>query len=255
VSRATKLLDHTMIVVAVVLGVGSIGLLAAAGTRTFIRLNFSDSAVLLWDAGVSFAFFLQHSGMVRRSFRARLAAVVAPRYQGAVYAIASGAVLTLVVVLWQRSQTQLLVLHGALLWTARTCSFLAVVVLVWSARAVRSIDLLGLGPIRAHLHGRPERAPSFVIRGPYRWVRHPLYFCVLVLIWSNPSLTADRLLFNVLWTAWIWIGTALEEADLVADFGDAYREYRRKVPMLIPWRGPMALHSLQAADDSAPPAA
>ena len=235
-----RLLDYTMIVAAVILGVGSIGMLAAAGTRTFVRMDFSDSAVLLWDAALSFAFFVQHSGMVRRSFRARLAAVVAPRYQGAIYAIASGIVLILVVVLWQRSQIQLLVLHGPLLWAARSCSMLAAVILFWSARAVRSIDLLGLGPIKAHLRGSPERPPSFVIRGPYRWVRHPLYFCVLVLIWSNPSLTADRLLFNVLWSAWIWVGTTLEEGDLVADFGDAYREYRRKVPMLIPWRGPNA---------------
>jgi hypothetical protein len=51
---------------------------------------------------------------------------------------------------------------------------------------------------------------------------------------------------DVLWTAWICVGAVLEEADLLADFGDAYRDYRRKVPMLIPWRGPAALHSLQA---------
>ena len=111
-NRATKLLDHTMIVLAVTFGVGSVGLLAATDSLTFIRLNFSEAGVLFWDTALSFAFFLQHSGMVRRPFRARLATVIAPRYQGAVYAIASGIVLTLVVVLWQRSQTHLLVLHG-----------------------------------------------------------------------------------------------------------------------------------------------
>jgi protein-S-isoprenylcysteine O-methyltransferase Ste14 len=241
-NRATKLLDHTMIVLAVTFGVGWLGLLAATDSLTFIRLNFSEAGVLFWDAVLSFAFFLQHSGMVRRPFRARLATVIAPRYQGAVYAIASGIVLTLVVVLWQRSQTHLLVLHGSLLWIARACSFLAVMIFAWSARALRSFDPLGLGPIRAHLGGRPERPSSFVVRGPYRWVRHPLYSCVIVLIWSNPAPTADRLLFNVLWTAWIWVGAVLEETDLVIDLGDSYRDYRRKVPMLIPWRGPVALH-------------
>jgi protein-S-isoprenylcysteine O-methyltransferase Ste14 len=34
------------------------------------------------------------------------------------------------------------------------------------------------------------------------------------------------------------VGTVLEERDLVAAFGDAYREYQRKVPMLIPCRVP-----------------
>ena len=69
-------------------------------------------------------------------------------------------------------------------------------------------------------------------------LRHPLYFFVLLLIWSCPDLTVDRLLFNVLWTAWIFVGTCLEERDLVAEFGDAYRRYQESVPMLIPWRRP-----------------
>jgi len=242
-NRATRLLDHTMIVLAVTFGVGSVGLMAATGSLTLIRLNFSEPGVLFWDAALSFAFFLQHSGMVRRPFRAGLAGVIAPRYEGAIYAIASGIVLTLVVVLWQRSQTSLLVLHGSQLWIARACSFLAIVIFAWSARALRSFDPLGVGPIRVHLGGRPERPSSFVVRGPYRWVRHPLYSCVIVLIWSNPTLTVDRLLFNVLWTAWICVGAVLEETDLVSEIGDAYREYRRAVPMLIPWRGPVALRT------------
>ena len=66
-------------------------------------------------------------------------------------------------------------------------------------------------------------------------MRHPLYLAVIVLIWACPDMTADRLLFNVLWTAWIVVGTVLEEVDLIAELGDEYREYRRTVPMLIPW--------------------
>jgi protein-S-isoprenylcysteine O-methyltransferase Ste14 len=69
-------------------------------------------------------------------------------------------------------------------------------------------------------------------------VRHPLYFCVLVLFWANPDVTADRLLFNLLWTGWIYVGTLFEERDLVLEFGDVYRRYQKMVPMLIPWRPP-----------------
>jgi protein-S-isoprenylcysteine O-methyltransferase Ste14 len=57
-----------------------------------------------------------------------------------------------------------------------------------------------------------------------------------VLFWSCPSLTADRLLFNILWTAWVVMGTILEERDLVDDFGDSYRDYQANVPMLVPHR-------------------
>jgi protein-S-isoprenylcysteine O-methyltransferase Ste14 len=56
------------------------------------------------------------------------------------------------------------------------------------------------------------------------------------MIWTQVSLTTDRLLFNGLWTAWIIIGTFLEERDLIVSFGDAYKNYQRNVPMLIPYR-------------------
>ncbi|HEX7503629.1 MAG TPA: isoprenylcysteine carboxylmethyltransferase family protein, partial [Syntrophales bacterium] len=86
--------------------------------------------------------------------------------------------------------------------------------------------------------GRQLRAPNFVLRGPYRWVRHPLYFFTLVLIWSVPDVSIDRLLFNVLWTLWIVLGACLEEKDLIVEFGETYRRYRKNVPMLFPWRFP-----------------
>jgi len=65
-----------------------------------------------------------------------------------------------------------------------------------------------------------------------------LYFVVLLMIWSYPVLTVDRLLFNMLWTVWIVIGAVLEERDLTADFGNDYREYQRDAPMLLPTKIP-----------------
>jgi protein-S-isoprenylcysteine O-methyltransferase Ste14 len=73
------------------------------------------------------------------------------------------------------------------------------------------------------------------VRGPYRWVRHPLYFFTLLLIWAHPDLSVTRLLFNVSWTAWVAVGTRLEEQDLAAEFGEAYGKYQQEVPMSFPW--------------------
>ena len=56
---------------------------------------------------------------------------------------------------------------------------------------------------------------------------------------SQSVVTADRILFNVIWTAWVCVGTVLEERDLVEVFGDSYREYQRRVPMLLPYRAPV----------------
>jgi len=48
------------------------------------------------------------------------------------------------------------------------------------------------------------------------------------------EITADRMLFNGMWTLWIIAGAFLEERDLADFFGEAYLRYKKKVPMLIP---------------------
>jgi protein-S-isoprenylcysteine O-methyltransferase Ste14 len=36
-------------------------------------------------------------------------------------------------------------------------------------------------------------------------------------------------------TLYILIGVRFEERELVTSFGDVYREYQQRVPMLLPW--------------------
>lgn len=235
---STVIADASMLALSILFGAGSIVMFILLSSAPYFSMGWPDSYALPWNAALSLAFFVQHSGMVRRPVRARLAAFVPARYQGALYSIASGAVLALVVVLWQPSATEIYGLHGIARWAVQALSILAAATFVLSAVALRgSFDPLGIGPIRAHLRGRAAASGPFVLRGPYLWVRHPLYSCVLVLLWANPVMTADRLLLAILWTAWIVVGAMLEERDLVAEFGDAYRVYRGQVPMLIPWRG------------------
>jgi hypothetical protein len=44
---------------------------------------------------------------------------------------------------------------------------------------------------------------------------------------------------NILWSAWIVLGSYREEKDVVAESGESYRRYQETVPMLLPWRGPI----------------
>ena len=234
-----RLLANTLMLLAALCGAASIALFAfpPVGSLRVFHPQWPLAGVLCWDALLSLLFFLQHSGMVRRGFRVRLARFIPSWYYPAFYATASGVALAAVVLLWQPSERHLFVLDGLAIRIAQGGSLAAVAFFVWGGFALKGFDPFGLSPIRAYLRGSGEPRPAFVVRGPYRWVRHPLYFSVLLLFWFCPDLTLDRLLFNILWTAWICVGTLLEEADLTREFGDAYVQYRQTVPMLVPWGG------------------
>jgi protein-S-isoprenylcysteine O-methyltransferase Ste14 len=239
VTGQTKTADRLVMALAVATGFASMGLFAWAGRPTIVPLGWPPKAALAWDAGLSVLFFAQHSLMVRRPVRARLARVVPQRYDGACFAVCSGLTLLLVAVLWQRVGIPVFQLEGAARWAALALNGTAAALLVLSGYGVRrTLDIFGLRPIRAHWRGEAVRQTPFSVDGPFRWVRHPLYACILALMWIRPQMMADGLLLATLWSAWIVAGTVLEERDLVADFGDVYRRYQRQVPMLVPWRGP-----------------
>jgi methanethiol S-methyltransferase len=205
-----------------------------AGSFNLLEMHLDESEVLWFDAGLSLLFFIQHSGMIRKPFHRWLARQIREEYAGAIYAIASGIVLLLVILLWQKSTQTIIAPSGFFRWSLRAIFLFSLLGFYWGIKALRFFDPFGLGPILNRLRGRNPTPMPLTVAGPYRWVRHPLYLFIILMIWSCPDLTRDRLLFNVLWTVWIVIGSYLEEIDLVAAFGDGYREYQKRVPMLIP---------------------
>ncbi len=194
----------------------------------------SHAGRLAWDALLCLLFFLQHSGMIRRSAKERIARRIPGIYYPALYSIASGTALCAVIVLWQPTDQFLFHLRGPARWLSGCLSVLAVAGFAWGVHSLHEFDPFGTLSLTAGLRGAAPVSAAFVVRGPYRYVRHPLYLCTLLLLWSTPRLSTDQLLFNVLWTAWIVVGTKLEERDLLVGFGKTYRRYQRHIPMLIP---------------------
>ncbi len=210
------------------------------GSLDVIRLNIGEIEALLLNSLLSIIFFIQHSGMVRKFFKRRSTPLIRENCSGVLFSIVSSLLLLLLMVFWQKSNFMVISAHGDLRWLLRLIFGLALSGFLWGTRSLGSLDTFGTERMRRNVEKKTTKPTRLVIRGPYRWVRHPLYLFCIVMIWSCPDLTADRLLFNVIWTIWIIVGIILEERDLVSQFGPSYLDYRKNVPMLIPTRAPLS---------------
>lgn len=99
---------------------------------------------------------------------------------------------------------------------------------------INHFDLFGSRQVWLHLRGQAYSQPSFRTPLVYRFVRHPLYIGWMVMFWATPTMTLAHLLFAVLTTAYMLIAIPFEERDLIAEHGESYAVYRRKVGGLIP---------------------
>lgn len=237
-----RTVSYVLICLSLALGLGSMILFAIflfLGSFTMINLGLNAGQALAFNAGLSMVFFCQHSIMIRRTFRERLTSLIADEFFNAFYAIVSALALFAVLILWQRIPDPLVTAGGMAHWLLRGLFFMSLAGFHWGVTSLGSFDALGIKKIQRHMKNKQERPMPLKVTGAYRWVRHPLYLFSLLMIWSCPALTADRLLFNVLWTIWIVAATRLEERDLVHEFGRVYREYQAQVPMLIPYRIPL----------------
>ena len=81
-----------------------------------------------------------------------------------------------------------------------------------------------------------RRAHTLVIKGPYRWVRHPFYDAVAVLLLAFSLVAANwfMLLVGGLVFTLLAVRTPREEDRLVARFGEDYRAYMARTHRFLP---------------------
>ena len=187
------------------------------------------------DAGLLAVFAVQHSVMARRWFKEWWTQFVPHEIERSTYVLCAS--LALMLLLWQWRPL------GGAVWSVRNAAGVAVLQMLFAAGwtlvlvvtfLINHFDLFGLRQVWYALIGRPLPKVSFKTPGPYRVVRHPLYFGFVLAFWMTPTMTLAHLVFAIATTAYIVLAIQLEERDLVAEHGAAYETYRRRVPMLLP---------------------
>lgn len=183
------------------------------------------------------AFGLQHSIMARPAFKTWWTRIVPKPAERSTYVLFSSLCLIALFYLWQPV--------GFTIWNIENPVFRAALYAVFATGwltvltttfLINHFDLFGLRQVYLYLCGKEYTTLKFVMPGPYKHIRHPLYLGWLMAFWATPTMTATHLLFAVITTAYILVAIQFEERDLIAVHGKEYAEYRRRVPMLIPFR-------------------
>jgi protein-S-isoprenylcysteine O-methyltransferase Ste14 len=182
-------------------------------------------------------FAVQHSGMARPAFKRWWTKFVPQPIERSTYVLVSS--LTLALLLWQwRPLTPLIwnVDNGIARAALYGLAALGWLLLLSSTFLINHFDLFGLRQVWFHARRRQAMDEPFVTRAFYRIVRHPLMLGFLIGFWATPTMSLGHLLFALMTTSYIVIAVKfLEERDLVALYGDTYRDYQHRVPMLLPW--------------------
>jgi len=115
-------------------------------------------------------------------------------------------------------------LSGWTAWLVRAIQMLGLLLTVRAAGVLDVFELAGIRQATGDIRPSPLR---FV--GPYRWIRHPLYLGWMLFVFGAPMMTADRLAFAAISSAYLLMAIPWEERSLVASLGEPYRAYQRQV--------------------------
>jgi protein-S-isoprenylcysteine O-methyltransferase Ste14 len=179
-------------------------------------------------------FAIQHSVMARPAFKRWSAQFLAPGCQRSTYVLLSSLVLILLFWQWRPIPTVIWRTDGIVAFLLTSVHWLGWLIAFASTHMIDHFDLFGVRQALVAWRGAKISGQSFRTPLLYKIVRHPIMLGFLLAFWATPVMTSGHLLFALANTAYILVALQFEERDLIAEFGAAYQDYRRRVPMLLP---------------------
>ena len=187
------------------------------------------------NLGLLGLFAVQHSVMARPAFKRGWTRIIPEPAERSTYVLFSSIALIVLFGFWQPM--------GGVIWEMQSQAGVDTMYAIYAAGwalllyvtfLINHFDLFGLRQVWLQLVGKPCTPIDFKTPWLYRQVRHPLYIGWLMIVWATPTMSVAHLVFAIMSTGYILVGIQLEERDLIAAHPE-YAEYRKRVPMLLPF--------------------
>ncbi|WP_455205855.1 NnrU family protein [Kaarinaea lacus] len=190
---------------------------------------------LIVNLGLIAMFGLQHTIMARKAFKRKLKTLLPVATERSTYVMLSGVFMGLAIYLWQPLAGTVWVVENQ----AAQYALWALYALGWSYLFIATFitnhfELMGLRQVYLYFINKPYATLPFVNKYMYRYSRHPMMLGVLIGMWALPVMSVSHFVLASMLTAYIVVGVFFEERDLVKQFGNTYKAYKKEVAALIP---------------------
>lgn len=190
---------------------------------------------IAFNLGLIAVFGVQHAIMARPAFKERWTRVVHPAIERSIFTALAGGLVGLIVWLWQPlTDVFWTVGDGPARWALLGLCAFGWTYLLAASFAIDHFELFGLKQVWRNLTGRPTAPPPFRARLMYRFDRHPIMTGALLGLWSAPTMTLDRMVLALGFSAYIVVGVTMEERDLRRHLGATYVSYAKRVGTIVP---------------------
>jgi protein-S-isoprenylcysteine O-methyltransferase Ste14 len=197
--------------------------------------NVPLAQALLINLGLLMLFAVQHSVMARPAFKRWITRLIPEALERSTYVLASSLALIALFYFWEPM--------GGIIWDIdnlfgatlmNSGFFFGWMLVLVTTFLINHCDLFGLRQVWLNLRKIPYTPLKFKTPLVYRIVRHPLYLGWLMAFWCTPTMTIAHLVFAMATTGYILLAIQWEERDLMNAHPE-YVDYRRQVPMIIPF--------------------
>ncbi|MBI3048733.1 MAG: hypothetical protein HYY76_10535 [Acidobacteria bacterium] len=177
---------------------------------------------VVWDVALFTLFALHHSIFARAPIRAWVGRIMAPEVERSVYVWLASALFLVVCAWWRPVPGVAWSAGGISAWLLSAVQVVALWLVIRSAAVLDVWELAGVTRV-------PTPPAEFKTRGPYGWVRHPIYAGWFLFVFAATPMTMTRLVFAIASCAYLLIAIPLEERTMRAASHGGYERYMAQV--------------------------